>query len=546
MRLPILSFAALCALTTLGQNNPRDLFVIDPYEANGYFITSPDLLDQLGAANIHVDIVSRANDGNGGTNTTILQSFDLDRTTLHSHVLASVIETLPAGAEVAYDAYARNGNNNVVGEIHAWRPGPVLSEKCNLICEQNRHGWKLTAYADGGNGNTAIEITNPARYFFVTTHNGHWEQFKQLNQAEWYGLDDWSNYDCYQESCAESIDCFRIQAPTSPGTQASACVGLPDENGYPLPPTAGNSGCWAIRKDKGAWRDLHQSATEVYSLGSMCDGQPGTGSANLLASYNADDLVENAIATLNPNPGPLNCPNGSLSSVSDSPGSGPSVGCSWIPFLTNSAVEDADGNVEIIEEVLYALHCEEGGSGSSWPSSASVNEMLSRVGGIVIRLWADGKATDVVNIPIPKTADGKAIDPKLIKVVKAELAPGLYEVVVPLNNGLILRHFEQIDQTIVVGASFASFVQMNIYPVPVRDQIFALDFDIAWPMEIAMTIVNNTGAPYLAETLSFELAGRNKHVVKMQTPWPAGIYHAIFQFSDGSTTSRTFTVATPN
>jgi hypothetical protein len=87
---------------------------------------------------------------------------------------------------------------------------------------------------------------------------------------------------------------------------------------------------------------------------------------------------------------------------------------------------------------------------------------------------------------------------------------------------------------------------MNIYPVPVRDQIFALDFDIAWPMEIAMTIVNNTGAPYLAETLSFELAGRNKHVVKMQTPWPAGIYHAIFQFSDGSTTSRTFTVATPN
>jgi hypothetical protein len=278
----------------------------------------------------------------------------------------------------------------------------------------------------------------------------------------------------------------------------------------------------------------------------MCDGQPGTGSANLLASYNSDDLVENAIATLNPSPGTLNCPNGSLSSVSDSPGSGPSAGCSWIPFLMNSAVEDADGNVEIIEEVLYALHCEEGGSGSSWPSSASVNEMLSRVGGIVIRLWADGRATDVVNIPIPKTADGKAIDPKLIKVVKAELAPGLYEVVVPLNNGRIFRHFEQVDQTIVVGASFASFVQMNIYPVPVRDQIFALDFDMAWPMDITMTIVNNTGAPYLSETLSFELAGKNKHVVKMQSPWPAGIYHAIFQFSDGSTTSRTFTVATPN
>jgi hypothetical protein len=213
----------------------------------------------------------------------------------------------------------------------------------------------------------------------------------------------------------------------------------------------------------------------------------------------------------------------------------------------NTAVENPDGSVDIVQEVLFVLHCEETTEpGTPWPSSASLGYMLSQVGGIVIRRWEDGKATEMVNVPIPKTADGKAIDPKLIKVVKAELTPGLYEVVVPLNNGRILRHFEQIDQTIVVGASFASFAHVNIYPVPVKDEMFAVDFDTAWPMDITMTIVNNTGTPYLTEDLSFELAGRNKHVVTMETPWPAGIYHAVFQFSDGSSTSRTFSVAAAN
>lgn len=549
MRLPILSFAALCVLTTLGQNNPRDLFVIDPYDANGYFITSPRLLDKLGAVSIQVDIVTRADDRQGGTITTTLQTFELDRTVLHGHVPVSVVEGLPEGVQVVYDAYARDVNDIVVGEVHAWRPGPVLGEMCNLVCEQNRHGWKLTAYADGIYENIAIDITNPGRYFYVTTDNGHWQEFKTQNAASNYGFTSWSDFDCLPGTpgCLfnSNVDCFRISAPSESSVPTSAtCVGLPDENGYPL---VASSPCWAIRKDRGAWRDLHQSATEINNPGSMCDGLPETGFANLRDLYNADGQVQFALATLPSNPGPLTCTNGSTISVDDEPGSELQENCSWIPFLVNTAVENPDGSVDIVQEVLYVLHCEETTEpGTPWPSSAPLADMLSQVGGIVIRRWEDGRATDMVNVPIPKTADGKAIDPKLIQVVKAELTPGLYEVVVPLNNGRILRHFEQIDQTIVVGASFASFAQVNIYPVPVKDKVFAVDFDTAWPMDITMTIVNNTGTPYHTEELSFALAGLNKHVVKMETPWPSGIYHAVFQFSDGSTSSRTFAVAEPD
>lgn len=55
MRLPLLSLTALWALGSLGQHTPRDFFVIDPYQANGYFITSSELLDKLAADRIKVD-----------------------------------------------------------------------------------------------------------------------------------------------------------------------------------------------------------------------------------------------------------------------------------------------------------------------------------------------------------------------------------------------------------------------------------------------------------------------------------------------------------
>jgi len=44
------------------------------------------------------------------------------------------------------------------------------------------------------------------------------------------------------------------------------------------------------------------------------------------------------------------------------------------------------------------------------------------------------------------------------------------------------------------------------------------------------------------EQLNFDLPGRNKHVVRMNPAWPSGLYHAIFQYGDGSSTSKNFSV----
>lgn len=149
----------------------------------------------------------------------------------------------------------------------------------------------------------------------------------------------------------------------------------------------------------------------------------------------------------------------------------------------------------------------------------------------------DGTSDPVVDVLLPSEKD-----PKLIPFPKTELAPGLYEYRVILDDGSIIRHFEDYDQTVVLNADFASFSIINIHPVPVKDS-FSVDFDLIAPMDIDMTIVDNTGNPYFQKDLSFTLAGRNKFVVDMDQQWPGGIYHAIFQYQDGSTESLNFNVA---
>ncbi|HMN05933.1 MAG TPA: hypothetical protein PKD45_09410 [Flavobacteriales bacterium] len=50
------------------------------------------------------------------------------------------------------------------------------------------------------------------------------------------------------------------------------------------------------------------------------------------------------------------------------------------------------------------------------------------------------------------------------------------------------------------------------------------------------------GKEYYTKTVNFDQAGRNKHVVEMGNAWPNGIYHAIFQYGDGSSTTKSFSV----
>jgi hypothetical protein len=154
----------------------------------------------------------------------------------------------------------------------------------------------------------------------------------------------------------------------------------------------------------------------------------------------------------------------------------------------------------------------------------------------VHHIGGSGKSP-VVSIPIPTDKD-----PKLIPVPKTVLQPGLYEFSISMDDGTIMRRYQDFSSQVVINADFAAFSIINIYPVPVKDS-FAVDFDLLAPMDINMTVVDNMGHTYYQKALHFPLAGRNKHVVDMTPQWPSGLYHAIFQYADGSSESLNFTVA---
>lgn len=130
----------------------------------------------------------------------------------------------------------------------------------------------------------------------------------------------------------------------------------------------------------------------------------------------------------------------------------------------------------------------------------------------------------------------------MVSVKKTTIEPGFYEFRIHLKDGTILRHFEEVKVSTTLRADFANFVNINVYPVPVKEQMFAVDFDLDEPMTINMTVVNNVGVNYYTNSIRFDLGSRNKHVVRMSDPWPNGLYHAHFQFPSGSVQSRSFIV----
>lgn len=93
-----------------------------------------------------------------------------------------------------------------------------------------------------------------------------------------------------------------------------------------------------------------------------------------------------------------------------------------------------------------------------------------------------------------------------------------------------------------LNAEFASFVDITIYPVPVTNQRFSVDFNLVAPMNINMTVVNNVGVPYHSKLLQYNMAGLNKYVVRMDPAWPAGVYPCLFQYTDGSSESMSILV----
>lgn len=352
-----------------------------------------------------------------------------------------------------------------------------------------------------------------------------WQEFKDNNDPYALGLSAWHTYD--GPNAPLSAECFKVDAiPTT----------AEEIDGQPVSAQHQGRAGWAIQKKKGPWLGLYDWSDHAVGTGQICVN----GGENLVNYFNNDAIVQQHIADLPGTPGPLACPNGTLYPI-NYPGTSNAmrVGCTWEELILQIPEYQDDGTIDAVEVVEYVLICREGGDGDEWPTLPST---LADIDGFQFNKWS-GDEGNVLGVSVPKPpADGGPIDPKLIPIEKTLLEPGLYELVIFMKDGRTIRHFDEIKEPVVLRASFDSFVQTNIYPVPVKEQHFAIDFDLLAPLTVNMTIVNNQGQPYYAKLLAFEIAGRNKHVVKMDTQWPKGLYHLLLTYSNGTTGSRSFLV----
>jgi hypothetical protein len=291
-------------------------------------------------------------------------------------------------------------------------------------------------------------------------------------------------------------------------------VGALALNGYAVGANF-TGGAWAIRKDKGPWRNLYAWTNNYAQPSQVCD--------NLLAIYNADPVVVANRTSSNPHIPLLSCMalpagGGGLSTG----GLGPFNPCTQVP------VSDYDGDI-----FAWALNAIECFTTSGWSSSSGFQDLHS----ISVTRWTNTGRSLVLHAVLPSEKD-----PKVTPVRKTALSAGLYEIMLVMDNGTVVRRYEEVLGQLVIHADFASFVNVNIYPVPVVGNRFAIDFDLTFPMSMNLSIINNSGVIYHAEALSFEFAGKNKHVVSMTSSWPKGLYHAVLQYPGGSSESVSFSV----
>ena len=515
MRTMILLAFVLSNLIAHGQSTWRTIFRIDPEQTNGAFILDQAKATALGIDRVEVEVLISELMSNGAVSTRTVETLVLDDN-FYALVDPSTWGTLNEPHRVHYRARGYNTLGVAVVDVQSIPNGHnSWPELCRETCDSNIYAYTLIASSNGAEAVIEIHdgvVNGAAARVYVKQSD--WADF----QAMFHPFEDFGfSGQWFQLVDNAAQDVIYIAPP-----QMNPPSNARDYMGYFLEDVT--EPVYGVKKGRGPWRTLDTWTGEMAAQG-VCGG----GAGHLRTLYNDDEQVENALWVQELQP--LSCM-GMLGT-----GGGLSWGtgydCTHYNFYELPGVP-----VHLPNAVVSYVGC---------VTTNIVNDMdplspwSDGISGVQVNHWTVAGRSTMLNVPFPTNKD-----PKLAPVPRTELSAGLYQYMIILDDGRIMNVFQEVDQSLLLNADFANFTHINIYPVPVKDETFAVDFDLAAPMDITMSIINNTGTPYLAETLSFELAGRNKHVVKMQTPWPAGIYHAIFQFSDGSTTSRTFTVATPN
>lgn len=484
---------------SFAQTNYRELLAVDPDMANGYVIIDQKKADGLNAIEVQVDAYAYKMSGTGEMESRKLGTVQIE----DRHYGApdpNWFSELQSDEVLRYHVQATDGSGTTVYDQTGLRPGGgAWPELCRQTCNSIGYAWTLIGY-DVGGYQSYIDIVNGVEedggYFYFYVRGSEWEDFSTdpNTQPSAFGLGGlWS------QILNNNTQVEVIHIP--------ATLQMRGLNGYPINANYGES-AYGIRKGKGPWENLWQWTENFGQSAPICD--------ILVERYNSDVLVQNALIGNDP-------PTSTMPNLTcDAQYSGGTGNGGW-------PCAQMEVNGDLMSWVQDVLECQ----GISTLSSTVLTE-LSRV---LVNNWTINTSLPMLDIKMPTEKD-----PKLVPVKKTSLVPGLYEFMLVLNSGRIIRHFEHFEDPFTVYASFASFVGVNVYPVPVKESTFAIDFSIPSPMDIDVLVVDNNGDQYYGESLSFEISGRNKHVVKMDSEWPEGLYHAIFTYADGSSETTSFIV----
>ena len=482
-RLPTLPLLLL-PFITVAQTQSTDLLALEPEMANGYVIIDSKKANDLGVVDLEVSVWADELIS-GSVASRLIETFSVVDP-LYGHADPVALSSRAPKETIRYQLTGYDSNGFIVFDHDGLRPGGWgWPEVCRSSCNSLGYAWAVVAFSDGAQ--TFMELhdgTENGSFYYFYVKNTDWPVFSVHDPTDFgFGVCCWSQL--FTNTDLTDIISFNVAPP-----------GARDLFGYNI----GNVAARGIRKDKGPWRGL-DAFTENYTQPSEVCGED-----ELVAIYNSDSFVQNTMNIMDMDP--LSC----MAFLQSGNGSAP--GCLTLPI---------QGNLNAwVQSVLSCF-------GISDLNSTVLPQLLHSTS--VIQ-WANGQVEPLIDIVYPTEKD-----PKLVSIPRTHLQPGLYEFRIALTDGRIIRHFEEFQTSTTITASFAPFINANIYPVPVTRSSFAIDFDLPGAMSMNITILNNNGTVYHAESLSFDLPGRNKHVVRMTSQWPAGLYHAVFQFPDGSSNS---------
>jgi hypothetical protein len=517
MKAILLSLACMLTGFVQGQSDRwPEILETDPYLSNGYFIIDQDKYDLLDIDHLDVNINVKAMNSNGSATVRTVQTLHITNGQYGHADMDLLQQSMQSGESAYYHLQGKRATGTVVVDIQADCPGcGPMPEACRQTCLSNNYSWAIAAYHSNGQAAMSMmdgTVNGSLDYFYVKASD--WPTFTLQYSLSDFDLTDATDWNDYLNPGNPSTEVFYVNpAPSGARQMTGALLGT----GY-------TGGAYAIAKHKWPWPAL-ETGEPFYTdnTGTWCSST----NSLMLDLFNANGNVQYTLGQYEADP--VTC-----QAVAYSGGEG---GLEWGGVFVNcTAVQvftetDENGNVDIIGWMITLTEC------AVSPVSA-VPYQLSDVSSLVVDLTGSAPGTHVLQVNM----DG-VTDPRLVRVPKTTLAPGLYEFKVMLKNGQVLRHFEDFTSPITLNSKFDSFVEENLYPVPVTSNRFAVDMDLLYPMAMNFTVLDNTGNTKYTATWQYAQAGLHKEVITMDPLWNNGLYHAIFQFPDGSSDSKNFTIA---